>query len=260
MRLQSEFSFRRFHIRINWLVAACVIMTALSCGRLGLWQLERAAQKVEAQRLLQRERRENAGAIEAIPPAQLRRANPELQNRHVALRGEYDNARTILLTAEFFDGQIGYGVVTPFRLAGNGQLVLVSRGWTTGILAPDTPPYLGEVEGPLELTAQIHVAAENAPVLTSRVDPGVWPLRIRSLEIDVLSEILGEPLFPFELRLIADQPGALARHWPAVNADINQNLFYAVQWFSFALVVLFVTVLASSNLWRLMRESGRRPI
>ena len=147
MRLQSEFSFRRFHIRINWLVAACVIMTALSCGRLGLWQLERAAQKVEAQRLLQREQRENAGAIEAIPPAQLRRANPELQNRHVALRGEYDNARTILLTAEFFDGQIGYGVVTPFRLAGNGQLVLVSRGWTTGILAPDTPPYLGEVEG-----------------------------------------------------------------------------------------------------------------
>lgn len=183
----------------------------------------------------------------------LHRANPDLENLHVSLNGEFVNERTVLLLAEFFNGQIGYGVVTPFRLATNGQLVLVSRGWTTGILPPDTEPFLRPVSGPMEITAQIFVPPANARIIPSQIDASVWPLRLRSLEIDVISEILGESLFPFEVRLTADQPGALVRHWPAVNADINQNLFYAIQWFSFSLLVLFVAFLGSSNLWALLR-------
>ena len=254
MTLSKEFNLGRFHIRINWLIAACVVITALTLGRLGIWQLDRAAEQVEAQRELMAELQENAPAIELLSDAELNPENVTLQNRHVTLRGEYWNARTILLEAEFFDSQIGYGVVTPFRLASNGELVLVARGWTTGILPPDTPPYLNPVDGAVEITGQIHVPPDNARVFASRIDPSEWPLRMRSLEIDVIEEILGEPVFPYEVRITDDQPGTLVRHWPAVNVDVNQNLFYAVQWFSFALIVLFVAVLASSNLWQLMKE------
>lgn len=253
MQLRSEHSLGIFHIRINWLFAACVLMTVATFARLGLWQLDRAAEKVEAQQAMVVESRLNAEPVEAIPAGHLHRANPELQNRHVALRGEYVNDRTILLLAEFFQGMIGYGVVTPFRLESNGQLVLVSRGWTTAILPPDTPPELRPVAGPVEITGQIFVPAEDARVLSSQVDPSQWPLRMRTLEFDVITEILGEPLFPFEVRLTEEQAGVLVRHWPAVNADVNQNLSYAVQWFSFALLVLFASLLASSNLWSLLR-------
>jgi cytochrome oxidase assembly protein ShyY1 len=38
-----------------------------------------------------------------------------------------------------------------------------------------------------------------------------------------------------------------------VQPDINQNLSYAFQWFSFGLMVLFVALLASSNLWQLLK-------
>jgi len=144
--------------------------------------------------------------------------------------------------------------VTPFRLEETGELVLVSRGWTTGILPPDTPPYLNPVSGRLEISGQIFVPAPDARIIASEVDPSQWPLRMRSLEIDIVQDILGESVFPFEVRITADQPGSLVRHWPAVHIDVNQNLFYAVQWFSFALIVLFVAVLASSNLWKLMKE------
>ena len=257
MQLRSEFRLGDFHIRINWLVAACVLMTVAAFGRLGLWQLDRAAEKVEAQRILQSELKDTAPPIEDIPIDELQASNPELQNRHVTLRGEYDNDHTILLLAEFFDGQIGYGVATPLRLASNGELVLVHRGWTSGILPPDTPPSLRPVTGAVEVTAQIYVRPTNSRVLASTVDASVWPLRIRSLEFDIVSEILGEPLFPFEVRLTADQAGTLVRHWPAVNPDINQNISYAVQWFSFAFLILFASVLASSNLWALMRGPKR---
>jgi surfeit locus 1 family protein len=252
--LKREFHLGRFHMRVNWLLAACVLITAFTLGRLGLWQLDRAAEKVDAQRELMAELQLSAPNIEDISPSELVPQNPTLQNRHVTLTGEYWNERTILLLAEFFDSQIGYGVVTPFRLASSGELVLVSRGWTTGILPPDTPPYLNPYEGPTEISAQIHVPDPDRRIIASEVDASQWPLEMRTLEIDIIEEILGEPVFPFEVRLTEDQPGVLVRHWPAVNADVNQNLFYAVQWFSFALIVLFVAVLASSNLWQLMRE------
>lgn len=255
MQLRSEHSIGIFQIRINWLFAICVLMTMAAFARLGLWQLERAAEKVEARQAMEFESRSNAGAIEDIPAGHLHRANPELQNRHVLLQGEFVNERTILLLAEFFQGMIGYGVVTPFRLASNNELVLVHRGWTTGILPADTSPDLRPVAGPVEITAQIFVPAENARILPSQIDASQWPLRMRSLEIDVIAEIIGEPLFPYELRLTAEQEGVLVRHWPAVNADVNQNLFYAVQWFSFALLILFASLLASSNLWALLKGS-----
>jgi surfeit locus 1 family protein len=254
MNLSKEFQFGSFHIRINWLIAACVVITAVTLGRLGLWQLDRAAEQVEAQRELMADLEDNAPPIELLSAAELNPQSVTLQNRHVVLTGEYWNERTILLEAEFHDSQIGYGVVTPFRLASNDELVLVSRGWTTGILPPDTPPYLNPVEGPVEISAQIHVPPDNARVFSSQVDPSQWPIRMRSLEINVIEDILGEPLFPYEVRLTADQPGTLVRHWPAVNVDVNQNLFYAVQWFSFALIVVFIALLASSNLWQLIKE------
>ena len=248
MKLRSEYSIGIFHIRINWLFAVCVFMTATAFARLGLWQLDRAAEKVQAQAALVIESSINAAPVEDILAGHLHRANPELQNRHVSMKGEFVNGRSILLLAEFFQGMIGYGVVTPFRLESNDQLILVNRGWTTGILPPDTPPNLRPVSGPMEITGQIYV-------LASQIDASVWPLRMRSLEIDVIADIIGEPLFPFEIRLTEEQDGVLVRHWPAVNADVNQNLSYSVQWFSLGLLVLFASLLASSNLWALLRGS-----
>jgi len=255
--LRKTYQLGSFEIRINWFIAVCVAITVITFANLGLWQLGRAAEKVEAQEILEAELRENAGAIEDIPAGHLHPANPEMRNRHVQLSGEYINERTILVLAEFFDDQIGYGVVTPFRLASNNALVLVHRGWTTGMLPPDVPPMLRPEEGPVEVGAQVFVPPANARIFPSQINAAEWPLRVRSLEIDVISEILDEPIFPFEVRITADQPGTLVRHWPAVNPDVNQNLSYAVQWFSFSLLIIFIALLASSNLWALMRGPDR---
>ena len=255
--MSREFRVGKFFIRVNWLIAACVLITSITFLNLGIWQLGRAAEKVEEQEALELELQQNAGPIEAIPLGHLHRANPEMQNRHVLLNGHYINEKTILVLAEFFDGQIGYGVVTPFRLAETDGLVLVHRGWTSGILPADTQPATRPVEGPVEIKAQVHVPPSNARVIPSQIDTSQWPLRIRSLEIDVISEILGEEIFPFEVRLTAEQPGVLVRHWPAVYADVNQNLSYAIQWFTFGLIVIFASILASSNLWSLLRAADR---
>jgi surfeit locus 1 family protein len=235
-----------------------VVLTVAGFVRLGIWQLDRAAEKLEVQAEYDRQQLQNADPIESLPTAILEHPREQLAGLHVALRGNYVNDRTVLVLAQFFDSQIGYEVVTPLRLAANGGLVLVSRGWTSGILPPNTPPRLQPVEGLVALKGQVYVPDEDARVFASRIDASRWPLEVRSIEIDVLESILGEPLFPYVVRLTEDQPGTLVRHWPQTFVDINMNLSYALQWFCFALIVTVVSVFASSNLLGLMRgtESG----
>ena len=105
----------------------------------------------------------------------------------------------------------------------------------------------------MEIDAQIFVPTGNTRAIENTIDASQWPLRIRALDIETLSAIIGEPIFPFVVRITAEQPGTLTRHWPAVQPEINQNLSYAVQWFSFGLAVLFIALLASSNLWTLLK-------
>jgi len=246
-------------LRINWLILGAVVFTVLGFVRLGFWQLDRAREKLAAQEAFERQQLEQALPIENLDTAALEEQPEALRNRHVALRGEYFNERTILVLAQFFDDQIGYEVVTPFRLESDARLVLVSRGWTSGILPPDTPPNLRPVDGPVEVTAQIRVPDRDVRVIPSRIDASVWPLRVRQIEIDVLESILGEPLFPYLVRLTEDQPGMLVRHWPETNVDIDTHLSYALQWFTFAALVVIASLVASSNLLPLMRdpESGK---
>lgn len=257
IKIIKEYRISSFKITINWLIAACVLLTSAGLARLGLWQLERAGDKYEQQRLLEAESSQNAEAIESIPLGHLHRANPEIQNRHVLLRGKYINDRTILLPGEFFDGQIGYGVVTPLRLASNNKVVLVNRGWTSGILPPNSPPRLLPFTDNATITAQIYVPPENARVIPSDIDPNSWPVRLRTLELGLVEQLLGEEVFPFELRITEEQQGTLIRHWPAVNPDVDQNLSYAVQWFTFAITVLLASVFSSSNLWAILKGPSR---
>jgi surfeit locus 1 family protein len=247
-----SWSLGPLQIRINWLILACVAFTIFGFVQLGFWQLSRAGEKLAAQEEFEQQQLLSAQPIDRIDPSTAVPA--ALANLHVSLQGRYLNDRTILVTAQFFDGQIGYEVITPLRLNGSDRLVLVSRGWTSGILPPDTPPRIRPVEGQVDLTAQIHVPDPDERVFGSQIDATSWPLRIRSFEMDVIESIIDEPLFPYLVRLTEDQPGMLVRHWPETNADIDTHLSYALQWFTFAVMVAVAALLASSNLLSLIRD------
>ena len=253
-----QWSLGPFQLRINWVILACVLFAVFGLVQLGFWQLGRASEKLAIQEALEEQQLESAIPLEQLDLDSAQENEENLQNLHVALQGEYLNDHTILVLAQFFESQIGFEVVTPFRLAENGQLVLVSRGWTSGILPPNTPPSLSPVEGYLESTAQIFVPGPDQRIIPSQIDASVWPLRVRNIELDILETVLGEPLFPFQVRLTEDQPGMLVRHWPESNPDIDTHLSYALQWFTFAVMIALASLLASSNLLSMMRDPETR--
>lgn len=251
MSLRFELNLGQLRIKINVLVALCVLVTIAGLVRLGIWQLNRAADKLADQQAVQLQYQEKAIRLGDIPATQLQATDNSLQRRHVQLTGTYENNHSLLLIAQFYDGQLGYSVVTPLRLQSNGKLVLVNRGWITALRKANIQSY----NDPVTVTGQIHLAQPRPKAYAEQLDSSDWPIRMRYLDFKTINEQLKESVYPFEVRLAEDQPGGLIRHWPAVHININQNLSYALQWFALALLVSLVSLLASSNLWSLLRDS-----
>ena len=247
MQLTSEFKFGSVQFGINWFVLAGVVLVAASFIRLGIWQLDRASEKMALQTAMQQEQQKETINIEDIDLAR----DGAIPNLHVTLSGEYINEKSFLLVPQSYNGQLGFGVITPFRLQNSNRIVLVDRGWIT--VASGSQLNFGLVVGARQLTAQIHLRS-SSPGLDERPDASAWPVQIRRLDVDVISEILGEDLFPYPVRLNEDQPGVLIRHWTAVTANSNANISYAIQWFVFAAALIIASLLASSNIVSVLCE------
>lgn len=270
----------RLEIRFNWFIALCIVMTCGMFVNLGLWQLDRAAEKRAREQA--REQMQSAPAIdygELVSSTGNGVSHDNLLIRSgqpVRLQGRFLDPRvSFLLMYQFHGGRSGFEVVIPFRPDGRDELVLISRGWMP---APDesgrpevppigpargsashgaaTNPDAGGGDGPmLEIVARLHVP--ELPPGRGRVVDEDWPLRVSGLHPGQAAELLGEAVYPQVLRLTDEQPGLLQMHWQEPDFGRRMHYGYAVQWFLFTVLVVLAALLLGSNLLSLLRGKER---
>lgn len=213
-----------------------LLALALLFLRLGLWQLDRKAEK---EALF--ERFANAPSLE-IGQA----LDRSVEFARVSARGRYDAARSVLLDNRIWNGRAGVHVLTPFTLR-DGRVLLVNRGWLP--MAPDraTLPAVSTDDAPRTLDGRL-VRPSTGGVRLGEPDvlePGRWPQLVTYLEIDALARALGTPVEPWILQLdAADPSGFEDRDWqPAVMGPESHGA-YAVQWFGLcaAAVVIWLVL------------------
>ena len=198
---------------------------------LGVWQLERGAEKADLERELARRQSLAPHVItgeERDPGA--------LAGTPLRASGRYDGARQFLLDNRTRRGVAGYHVLTPLRL-GDGAGLLVNRGWIPAQadrrLKPDvrigTAPVAVSGIGALPRSDQI-VLGE-----TGYAGDDGWPRIVQRVELGEMARLLGYELAPVVLRLAADEPGGYVREWSAyVGIGPDRHYGYAFQWFALA--------------------------
>ncbi|MAY55598.1 MAG: hypothetical protein CMQ46_04280 [Gammaproteobacteria bacterium] len=235
----------KLHITINWLVLLCFISSLGMFISLAFWQLDRAEEKrAMAQALEQR------AMADPLPLEQAEQTALFGNQSRVVVQGEYETSISFLVTFQFYRGQAGFEVVTPFRLS-DGSLALVSRGW----LAPADDggePQVPEVSGLQSVVAEVYLPDEEIPPAT--VTDQSWPVSLSRLNVAQAGRLLGEPVYPYLLRLEADQPGVLARHWQAPSVSTRTHIGYAIQWFVITIVVSILALMYASNILELWRQ------
>src|SRR5215213_5406599 len=101
-----------------------VVVGAIILGRLGMWQLDRLAQRRAFNSSLNTRMAQPALTLTSAP------IDPNaLEYRRVEVRGVYDPAQEIVLRNRELDGVPGVHILTPLRISGGATAVLVDRGW-----------------------------------------------------------------------------------------------------------------------------------
>ena len=218
---------------------------------LGVWQLQRAEEKqliVRGWELRQQQ------SPQPLPPSDAGEA--ALAYLRVELRGEFLPGKQFFLDNRMRRGRYGQEVVTPLRLAGNGRLVLVNRGWVAADPARLELPQVITPAGVQRLLGTVYVPLGTPYTLGAEIGSGPWPRQLLALDVEAMSAMLGESVYPYSVRLDADSTAALLAAWPLLNSSPEKHRAYALQWVSMALVLLCLYLLRSSNLLAWLRQRG----
>ena len=191
--------------RRDVLAALVALAIAIVCVRLGVWQLDRLGQR--------RARNAILAARLALPPLELVQGTPpdSARQRRLIARGVYDYPGELIGPGRSFDGTPGVALVTPLRLA-DGSTVFVDRGW---VPSPDA--------------RHVDQTLYRESDTTTVEGLGVIP-----------------PPGRYDVPFILQQSGTAAprglpRRWPPPALDDGPHLSYAIQWFSFAVIIVVGT-------------------
>jgi surfeit locus 1 family protein len=201
--------------RYFWLITLSAMLMIGLTFSLGLWQIDRAAQKEKLS-----ESRSSAQTTK--------------------LSGQWDAAKTVYLDNRqmTIGGQTrqGFFVITPLATSAS-EFVLVQRGWIARDfverkrLAPiDTPSGQVTIEvrklpDPMPLAVFAKGAADDFPI-------------VASIDLETARKALSDKAYKGMVQQVGNASEGLLRNWfePASGADKNYG--YAFQWFAMSAVLV----------------------
>lgn len=215
-------------------MTALTIAAVLLFVRLGQWQWHRAAEKSALLAQF------SAGSQSV---ADLKGQTDQIARyAQVRAQGRYDAEHQFLLDNISHNGRPGFEVLTPLQLNDGGTL-LVNRGWVPLTGSRSALPDI-QLEGRDEVTVTGRL--DNLPVVgisLGHVPPSIdasWPKLTSFPTMSDLSAALGRPLHSRQLLLNPNERSGYVREWQVSGFGPGRHLSYAVQWWSFAALALFL--------------------
>lgn len=224
--------FRRALSRRWWWSTLLVMAGVVVMVRLGIWQLDRLEQR----------RARNARVLSQLeaPPLLLNtEALPEdlekVRLRRVEARGEFDFRHQVVLKNQSWYGAPGVHLITPLRLEGREEAVLVDRGWIPYDLAARGEWTRFDEPGPAVITGYVRLsqASLGARAFTPTPSREWFYLDVQAIQAQV-----PYPLLPiYILQAGSGRPDTLP-YRGELQLDLSEgpHLGYALQWFTFALI------------------------
>lgn len=217
-----------------WLLLVASLATMAVTFSLGRWQLSRAAQKEALQAAItarqQQPPLDGATLARPLTPAQ----KDELLHRSITLRGEWLADRTIFLDNRPMQGQAGFYVLTPLRLAGSDTVLLVQRGWAPRHqVQREALPPVDTPAGTVQVTGRI---AEHPSRVYQLGTDSAGPIR-QNLDLDAFRAETGLPLASTMVLQTGGASEGLRRDWPEAATGVDKHYGYAFQWFGLCTLI-----------------------
>ena len=225
----------------RWFLATLLVIAAMAVMvRLGIWQLDRLEQRREF----------NARVLAQInQPALILNGSAlqvdlaSMEYRPVLLEGEYDFSQEVALRNQVWENQAGVHLLTPLRIAGSEQSVLVNRGWVPiqDFTSTDWSQY---AEPGMVRVAGVIRASNSKPDYGRRADQipatGAGRLELWNFaNVEGISQQVPYSLLPVYIQQAPDPSWQTLpyRTQPELDLSEGPHQGYAIQWFIFAAIL-----------------------
>ena len=226
----------------RWLALHVAVLVAVAgCALLGAWQLDRARdQRDQSARPASNADLAPAALDAVLPPGGSLRLDDV--GRRVEVSGTYDAEAQLVVPGRQVGGETGSLVLAPL-VTDDGSAVVVVRGWRSGPAAAPPPPPVGLV------TVSGWLGASEAPPGTRVLPAG----EVGSIHLPTLVNLVPYALRGGFVAATAQTPptGTVAAlvEIPAPRRIEGgrlplQNVFYAIEWWVFALAAMALWVSA----------------
>ena len=224
---------------IRPILAIIAVIICLAMVRLGIWQLDRAEQKKEILTQSIDRSKQTAVPVQSLLNQFDSNFNT-LRFRQVTASGSYLSKQSILIDNQVYEQKVGYALMTPFKLSGSGDVILVDRGWLSVGLSRDVLPNFDTPEGEILIEGRLNLPYAKPPIWNDKYDVSdgmVW----QHLPITEFNTQTGLSAVPLVLELAPNNAegsssGAVV-NWQSINDEwVFKHQAYAFQWFSMALV------------------------
>ncbi|MEZ5176160.1 MAG: SURF1 family protein [Acidimicrobiia bacterium] len=239
--------------RPRWIAATAVALAvAAACVLLGLWQLDRLAERRDRNATIAARSVEEARPLAALR-SEFNDDPDRLAYRHAFATGTYDTDLEFFSVGRVYGDTAGTLVATPMRLADKSVLIVVR-----GLVPNGTPgpPAAGYEPRATPTRIEGRLMAGEAPSRIGEPAPEGGHLSALSrLDLDYVDQWVDGEVVPFMLLLDDQDPKPANTPLPLPDGDLTdgRHLGYAVQWFAFAAIAVMGLV---ALLFRASRVPG----
>jgi surfeit locus 1 family protein len=232
----------------RWLALAAFLLAAAAlCIRLGFWQLDRMAQRRQANVQLT--------AMLAAPTLTLDGTQStgelmDMEYRRVIVRGTYDFEHQVAIRnqvwTQSWGDEMGYALLTPLIPSNGSAAVWVERGWIPA--ANSTPASWRQFDEPGMVVVEglIRLPREKGEMGGGVPDPTLAPDQTRLdfwnfVNLGRLQQQAPYPLLGVYIQQapVGEQEKLPYRWLPEVEISEGAHLGFALMWFTYAALLLF---------------------
>jgi surfeit locus 1 family protein len=225
----------------QWIIVTILVAAAsMVMVRLGFWQLDRLEGRrgFNAQVLAQAEM-----APLLIDRHSLEANLVESEFRKVKLVGEYAYQNEFVVGNQTYRDQIGVRLLTPLKISGATQAILVDRGWVPladyadGKMEQYQQPGEIQIEGVLR-SSQEQMGLKDCLDTSGSSDPKlIWCVNVEGVQAKLPYAVA--PAVYVWRTPVGEQTTPPLTSELSIEISEGNHLSYAVQWFTFAAMLFF---------------------
>lgn len=172
--------------------------------------------------------------------------------KKVKVKGQYETKYQILLDNQVEENVAGFHVITPLRLDGSNDYVLINRGWVAGGANHTDIPTINTPDYSLEIIGFVWVPSKKIFSLESDNEKSSWKTVWQHMDMERYQKSIPIHILPLVIKLDSkSNAGGFVRKWQLPASKIATNMGYAYQWFGFTiasiLIFLFTSIKKANN-------------